>query len=73
MDYLPIKHFLEGQGYSGNAYALGNCTWYVYNRFAQIGVGIHPYLAMPISGLIVAKRKDMTFQRLLNRVLQLYS
>lgn len=42
---LPTDQaLLEGQGYSGNAYELGNCTWYVYNRFAQIGVGIHPYL-----------------------------
>ncbi|WP_455167320.1 phage tail tip lysozyme [Streptococcus sp.] len=42
---LPTdKALLEGQGYSGNAYELGNCTWYVYNRFAQIGVGIYPYL-----------------------------
>ena len=35
---------LPGQGYPGNAYALGNCTWYVYNRFAQIGVQLYPYL-----------------------------
>lgn len=35
---------LEGQGYPGNAYALGNCTWYVYNRFYQIGQAIDPYL-----------------------------
>ena len=42
---LPTdKALLEGQGYSGNAYELGNCTWYVYNRFAQIGIGIYPYL-----------------------------
>ena len=42
---LPTDQaILEGQGYPGNAYALGNCTWFVYNRFAQIGTGIYPYL-----------------------------
>lgn len=42
---LPTDQaILEGQGYPGNAYTLGNCTWYVYNRFAQIGIGIYPYL-----------------------------
>lgn len=42
---LPTDQaILEGQGYPGNAYALGNCTWYVYNRFAQIGVQLYPYL-----------------------------
>ncbi|KGM37000.1 phage tail tip lysozyme [Streptococcus sinensis] len=35
---------LPGQGYPGNAYALGNCTWYVYNRFKQIGIQLYPYL-----------------------------
>lgn len=35
---------LEGQGYPGNAYAPGQCTWFVYNRFYQIGKPIDPYL-----------------------------
>ena len=34
---LPTDQaILEGQGYPGNAYALGNCTWYFYNGFAHI-------------------------------------
>ena len=48
-DKLPYglpsdQAILPGQGYPGNAYALGNCTWYVYNRFKQIGIQLYPYL-----------------------------
>lgn len=31
-------------GWPGNAYALGNCTWWVYNREKQLGTSIHPYM-----------------------------
>lgn len=31
-------------GYPGNAYALGQCTWYVYNRVSQTGHSIDPFL-----------------------------
>lgn len=39
----PSKETSSG-GYPGNAYAAGQCTWYVYNRFYQLGKTIPAYL-----------------------------
>lgn len=42
---LPTdRAVLEGQGYPGNGYELGNCTWYVYNRMHEVGTPIYAYL-----------------------------
>ena len=40
---VPTKQTTQ-TGYSGNAYALGNCTWYVYNRINQTGHSIDSFL-----------------------------
>lgn len=38
------KETQEGQGWPGNGYEPGNCTWYVFNRQAQIGHNIDGYM-----------------------------
>ena len=38
------KETQQGQGWPGNGYEPGNCTWYVFNRQAQIGHNINGYM-----------------------------
>lgn len=42
--FAPITDTEIKTGYVGNHYALGNCTWYVYNRMKQFGKTIYPYM-----------------------------
>lgn len=42
--FAPITDTEMKIGYDGNHYALGNCTWYVYNRMKQFGKTIYPYM-----------------------------
>ncbi len=42
--FAPITDTEMKTGYDGNHYALGNCTWYVYNRMKQFGKTIYPYM-----------------------------
>ncbi|MCW2281206.1 phage tail tip lysozyme [Lactococcus lactis] len=42
---LPTnKETQAGQGWPGNGYAPGNCTWYVFNRQAQLEHAINGYM-----------------------------